>query len=75
MPDHGKIGLRELRACVHDLSEAAIRLDHSIAHFMHARKLRLDTDELFRIGTILRTDVLGGLVTCMEKSLGPEDRN
>jgi hypothetical protein len=75
MPDHGRIGLRELRACIHDLNEGLLRLGRSIAHFEHARKIRLDVGELHRLEYVLRTEVVDALVACMEKSLGPEDRN
>ena len=75
MPDNGKIGLRELRSCIRSTNDALLHLNRSIVFFEHARKLRLDVPELRRIEALLNRDVLGPLVDCMEKSLGPEDRN
>ncbi len=75
MPDHGKTGLRELRACIHDLSEGILRLNRSIAHFRHARKIKLDAEELQRLEAVLKNDVLGGLVACMERGIGKEEKN
>ena len=75
MPDNGKIGLRELRSCIRNTNDALLHLNRSIAFFEHARKLRLDVGELRRLEGLLNKEVLGPLVDCMEKSLGPEDRN
>ena len=75
VPDHGKTGLREFRACIHDLSGGILRLNCSIAHFRHARKIELDTEELQRLEAVLKNDVLGGLVVCMERGIGKEDKN
>lgn len=75
MPDHGKIGLRELKSCIHDLNEAILRLNQAAAHFEHARKLRLDVEELQRIEALLREDALASLVKCIERTIGKEEKN
>lgn len=75
MSNHGQSGLRELRACLRDVNESLRHLNLSIAHFIHARKVQLDVDELKRIEVVLGTEVFDGLVRCIEQSIGREDRN
>lgn len=75
MSNHGQSGLRELRACLCDVNEGLLRLNRSIAHFIHARKVQLDVDELKRLEVVLRTEVFAGLLRCMEQGIGREDRN
>lgn len=74
MPDHGKIGLRELRAGIHDVNEALLRVNHAIAHFLHARKIEFDVEELQSLEAKLR-EVYQGMVQCMEKAIGKEEKN